>query len=219
MPSPTPPHFHVSKDPEAVARAVASRFVELAREAVESHGRFAVALAGGSTPKRVYELLATEEFNGQVPWERVHVFFGDERAVPPEHPESNFRMARSALLSRVPVPAENVRRMRGEGDPEEAAGAYESELRAFFAAAPWLRFVFVMLGMGVDGHTASLFPHTPALREQTRWAVANPVEKLKTVRLTLTAPAINHAAHVLFVVTGAAKRERLQEVIADPADP
>ena len=219
MPSPTPPDLHVYEDPEAVARAVARRFVELAREAVESHGRFAVALAGGSTPKRVYELLATEEFSGQVRWERVHLFFGDERAVPPEHPESNFRMARSALLSRVPIPSDNVRRMRGEGDAEDAALAYEGELRAFFADAPWPRFDLVLLGIGDDGHTASLFPHTPALRELTRWAVANPVEKLKTVRLTLTAPAINHAAHVLFIVTGAAKRERLQEVIAGPPDP
>ena len=209
-------NLRVYDNPEEVARAVASRFVEVSREAIETRGRFSVALAGGSTPKRVYELLASEEWRAQVAWARVHVFFGDERCVPPEHPDSNFRMARESLLARVPLPAENVRRLRGEGDPAESAAMYEAALRAFFDGEPWPRFDLVMLGMGDDGHTASLFPGSPALREQTAWVVAAHVEKLRAYRLTLTLPAINHAENVMFVVTGASKSERLREVLAAP---
>jgi 6-phosphogluconolactonase len=213
------PDLSVGDDAEDVARAVAARFAELARESVSERGAFSVALAGGTTPRRVYELLAGEEFRGRVPWEGVHVFFGDERAVPPDHADSNYRMAHEALLSKVPIPARNVHRMRGEGDAAANASLYEDELRGFFGDAEWPRLDLVMLGMGDDGHTASLFPGTKALEERRAWAVANWVEKLDAWRVTLTAPAINHARRVFFVVTGAGKAARLAEILKGERDP
>jgi 6-phosphogluconolactonase len=213
------PLVHVYNNPEEVARAVAGRFVRIAREATEARGRFSVALAGGSTPRRVYELLASGEWQSRVSWSRVHAFFGDERCVPPDHPESNYRMAHDALLSHVPIPPAQVHRMRGEGDAPANARLYEQELRAFFHGLDWPRFDLVMLGMGDDGHTASLFPNTPALHEQTAWVAANPVEKLHTTRLTLTPHAVNHAANILLTVTGATKAQRLQQVINGEANP
>ena len=200
-------------DPESVARAAAERFAEIAREAVRARGRFGVALSGGSTPRRIYELLAGEGFKARVEWPKAHVFFGDERCVPPTDGASNYRMARDTLLSRVDVPAENVHRMIGEGDAAANARLYEDELRSYFGGAEFPAFDLVMLGLGDDGHTASLFPESPALEETAAWAAANWVEKLGAYRLTLTAPAINHAAHVMFVVTGAGKAERLREVL------
>lgn len=204
---------------EEVAAAAALRFVELACEADEARGLFSVALAGGNTPRRVYELLAGDELRTQVHWPRVHVFFGDERQVPHEHPDSNFRMASETLLSRVDVLAENVHRIEGRGDAAANASVYEDELRGFFGDVPWPRFDLVMLGMGDDGHTASLFPGTPALVEQRAWVFANRVEKLGTWRVTLTAPAINAARRVLFTVSGASKAARLREVLRGPHDP
>ena len=211
-------NMRVGDDAEGVARAVARRFAEMARACVSERGSFSVALAGGTTPKRVYELLADEELRGEVPWEGVHVFFGDERCVPPDHADSNYRMAHEALLSRVPVPEKNIHRMRGEGDAAAGARLYEDELRAFFGDAEWPRLDLVMLGMGDDGHTASLFPGTTALAEQRAWVVANWVEKFETWRVTLTAPAINHARHVFFVVTGAGKASRLAEILKGERD-
>jgi 6-phosphogluconolactonase len=213
------PRVRVFADPEEVASAAARRVAELAREAVDERGAFSVALSGGSTPRRVYELLAGDEFRGGVDWQRVHVFFGDERTVPPDHADSNYRMANEALLSRVPVPAENIHRIEGLGDAAANASAYESVMRDFFGDAEWPRFDLVMLGMGDDGHTASLFPHTSALEERRAWVVANWVEKLGTRRITLTAPAINAARHVLFLVNGAGKAERLREVLKGERDP
>jgi 6-phosphogluconolactonase len=199
-------------DAEAVARAAAERFVELARSAIDTAGHFSVALAGGSTPKRTFQLLASDEFKDRVDWARVHVFFGDERCVPPTDANSNYRMADEALLSRVPVPAQNIHRMMGEGDAAANARLYEDDLETFFSGMSWPRFDLVLLGMGDDGHTASLFPGTPALKEQRAWVAANWVEKLNAFRITLTAPAINHAAHVIFLVTGAGKADRVAEV-------
>ena len=213
------PNIHTFDDSEEVARAATRRFVELAHEAIAARGRFSVALAGGSTPKRVYELLATDEFNQQIDWPHVHIFFGDERCVPPDHHDSNYRMAREALLSRVMLPLENVHRMVGEGDAVANARAYEEELRQFFDGAQWPEFDLIMLGMGDDGHTASLFPGSRALSEEQAWVTANWVEKFDTFRITLTAPAINHAAHVMFIVTGAGKAERLPEVLKGPREP
>jgi len=206
-------------DAEEVARAAAELFAELARASVAERGAFSVALAGGTTPRRVYELLAGEDFREQVPWGGVHVFFGDERAVPPDHADSNYRMAHEALLSLVPVPPENIHRMRGEGDAAANARLYEDELRAFFGDVEWPRLDLVMLGMGDDGHTASLFPGTTALEERRAWAVANWVEKFNSWRVTLTAPAINHARRVLFLVNGAGKAARLAEVLKGERDP
>jgi 6-phosphogluconolactonase len=155
-----------------------------------------VALAGGSTPRAAYALLATEEFAARVDWSRVHVLWGDERCVPPDDPDSNYRMAREALLDKIPIPTENVHRIRGELPPDEAAAAYQAELEAVLGAGG--RFDLVLLGMGVDGHTASLFPGTAALHEGERWVVAAFVDKLSAWRVTLTPVVLNAAAQVTF---------------------
>lgn len=204
-------------------------FVALARKAITSRGQFAVALAGGSTPRATYALLATEEFAARVDWPRVHIFWGDERCVPPDHPDSNYRMAREALLDHVPLPARNVHPIQGEIDPEEAAADYERTLRSFFARNPngkeirgdgsTPRFDLALLGMGKNGHTASLFPGAVALHERKRWVVVNYVEKLSAWRITLTPVAINAAADVAFVVSGAGKAERLRHVLTGPYRP
>jgi 6-phosphogluconolactonase len=154
-----------------------------------------------------------------VDWPNVHVFFGDERAVPLDHADSNFRMANEALLSRVPVPARNVHRIEGLGDAAANASAYESELRGLFGDADWPRLDHVLLGMGDDGHTASLFPGTEALGERRLWVAPNWVEKLGAWRVTLTAPAVNAARRVTFLVTGKAKAERLREVLKGAHEP
>lgn len=213
------PNVLVFDDAESVARAAAARFAELAREYVGGRGLFTVALSGGSTPRRVFELLAGEEFKEFIDWPNVHVFFGDERMVPPDHAESNYRMANEALLARVPVPPENVHRIEGLGDAAANASAYESAMRGLFGDAEWPRLDLVLLGMGDDGHTASLFPGSEALNERRLWVAPNWVEKLGAWRVTLTAPAINAARHVLFLVNGAAKAGRLREVLKGEPDP
>ena len=212
-------NVHIFADAEEVAHAAARRFIDLAQQAISARGRFSVALAGGSTPKRVYELLAGAEFNQQIDWSHVHIFFGDERSVPPDHHDSNYRMAREALLSSVMLPLENVHRMVGEGDAVANARLYEDELRGFFEAAQWPAFDLVMLGMGDDGHTAARCPGSRALTEQQACVTANWVEKFDTFRITLSAPAINHAAHIMFIVTGAGKAARLPEVLNGPREP
>jgi 6-phosphogluconolactonase len=219
--SPTAPEPRVLlfDDAESLARAAAARVAELARESTEARGRFTLALSGGSTPRRVYELLAGGEFRDNIDWPNVHVFFGDERMVPPDHAESNYRMASEALLSRVPVPTENVHRIDGVGDAAANASAYEREMRGLFGDAVWPRLDLVLLGMGDDGHTASLFPGTVALSEDRLWVAPNWVEKLGAWRVTLTAPAINAARHVAFLVTGKGKAERLREVLKGDRDP
>jgi 6-phosphogluconolactonase len=214
-----PPDVRIYATPRELAAAAAARFVRLAQEAVASRGLFGVALAGGNTPRRVYELLAGDDLRRQVSWRDVHVFFGDERMVPPDHAESNYRMAHEALLSLAPIPPENVHRIEGRGDAAANAGRYEDELRAFFGETDWPRFDLVMLGMGDDGHTASLFPGTPALAESRAWVAPNWVEKLGVRRVTLTAPAVNAARHVVFLVSGAGKAARLREVLEGPPDP
>ena len=202
---------------DRLARAAAEHFVTLAARRRRLRRRFAVALAGGSTPRAAYALLATEEFAARVDWSRVHVLWGDERCVPPDDPDSNYRMAREALLDKIPIPTENVHRIRGELPPDEAAAAYQAELEAVLGAGG--RFDLVLLGMGVDGHTASLFPGTAALHEGARWVVAAFVDKLSAWRVTLTPVVLNAAAQVTFVVSGAGKAERLREVLAGPYQP
>jgi len=202
-----------------VARGAAERFVELGQAAIDARGCFSVGLAGGSTPKRTYELLASEAYREQLNWSKVHIFFGDERCVPPDHSESNYRMANEALISRVSIPPPNVHRINGLGDAVANASLYEDELRTFFNPASWPRFDLVLLGMGDDGHTASLFPGTKALAERQAWVAANWVEKFSTFRITLTAPAINHAANIVFLVSGTSKAERLSEVLRGARDP
>jgi 6-phosphogluconolactonase len=200
---------------ETVARAAADRFVDIAHAAIDVRGRFSVALAGGSTPKRAYELLASDEYKTRLDWTRAHIFFGDERCVAPDDAESNYRMANEALLSRVSLPSQNIHRMQGVGDAVANARLYEDELRTFFNDAEWPRFDLILLGMGDDGHTASLFPGSSALNEHQAWVAANWVEKFSVYRLTLTLPAINHAAHIAFLVTGEGKAERLAEVLGE----
>jgi 6-phosphogluconolactonase len=212
-------NLQIFADASEVARAAALHFIEIARESISARGRFSVALAGGSTPKRIYELLASDELSVQLDWSKVHIFFGDERCVPPDDAESNYRMANEALLARVSLPDENVHRMRGEGDAVANARLYEDELRGYFDGDTWPQFDLVMLGMGDDGHTASLFPDTRALDVRTAWVTANWVEKFDTFRVTLTASAINHARNVLFIVTGAGKAERLEEVLHGAREP
>jgi 6-phosphogluconolactonase len=197
-------------------RAAAARVVRRAAEAIAEHGRFAWALAGGSTPEHLYRLLGSPPYSERLEAAHLHLFFGDERCVPPEHAESNYRMVAGSLLAGLSVPPENVHRMPAELPPEQAAERYELELERHFAlqvGAAFPRFDLVLLGMGADGHTASLFPGTAALTETRRWVVANAVPALGTTRLTLTLPVLDAAAHVLFLVAGADKAERMKEVL------
>lgn len=205
-------------DPQSLARATAIHFVECAQEAISEHGYFAVALAGGSTPRAAYETLATVEFAPNILWEKVHVFWGDERCVAPNHEDSNYRMAFEALLRHSPIPVKQIYRMEGELDPKEAAQVYEERLRAFFGQkSP--RFDLILLGLGQDGHTASLFPGSKALEEKKHWVAANYVRRLSSWRLTLTAPLINHAANVTFLVSGEGKAKILRRVLAGRFEP
>ena len=206
----------VYETPAEIASAAARDFAARADEAIDERGRFAVALAGGSTPKATYEALA-RDYADKLDWSRVHVFFGDERTVPPDHEDSNYRMAQRALLSRVPVGG--VHRMRGESPPAEAAAAYEEELRRFFGPGDLPSLDLILLGLGEDGHTASLFPETSALDVADRWVVANPVLKLQTTRLTLTVPVINTAKAVTFLVAGEGKAGALREILEGDAAP
>jgi 6-phosphogluconolactonase len=209
--------IRTSSEAASLARAAVEHFVTLAAEAIAVHGQFVVALSGGSTPRATYVLLASDEFAARVDWSRVYIFWGDERCVPPDHPDSNYRMAREALLDKIPIPTGNVHRIRGEWPPDQAAVAYQAELEVVLGAGG--RFDLILLGMGVDGHTASLFPGTAAMHEQTRWVVAHYVDKLSMWRITLTPVVINAAAHVTFMVSGAGKAERLREVLAGPYQP
>jgi 6-phosphogluconolactonase len=207
-------------DAEAVARHAASEFVQRAKQAIWDRGVFRVALAGGSTPRRTYELLATKEFASRVEWTSVQIFFGDERAVAPDHPESNFHTAHEALLDTVPLHTSQIHRMAGErGDLAQSAREYEAELSRSFALKReqgFPSFDLVMLGMGKDGHTASLFPFTTALGEKSAWVVKNEVPQLGTDRLTLTAPVLNAARCVMFLVAGADKAVSLERVLEGP---
>ena len=202
---------------EAVTAASADALVTAAAQAIAARGRFLLVLSGGSTPKALFELLATPPYAGRIDWTRTHVFWGDERCVPPDDRSSNYRMAREALLDKVPISPEAIHRMRGEDPPQQAAAAYEADLRALFGGgAP--RFDVVLLGMGDNGHTASLFPHLTAVRETSRWVVAEYVGEVKMWRITMTPPLLNAAARVLFLVVGADKAAMLKRVLEGPRD-
>jgi 6-phosphogluconolactonase len=207
----------VLPDPESLHRAAAEEFLRAAREAILERGRFAVALAGGQTPRDTYELMVTcpRARIGKLPWEKMHFFFGDERCVPPDHAESNYRMVKETLLSQRRIPAANVHRIRAELEPARAADDYEAELRQFFGPGPGKvpRFDFVMLGLGPDGHTASLFPGTDALHETTRLVVAHHVPQIQSHRITLTLPVFNAAGEVMFVVSGQDKAEVVRAAV------
>jgi 6-phosphogluconolactonase len=210
-------------DGAAIARRAAQKFVEAAAAAASEKGSFSVALAGGSTPKALYALLVSDPaLRAQVPWDKMHAFFGDERHVGPDHPDSNFRMATEAMISKSPLKPAQVTRTKGEyPDASQAAREYEQAIRSHFKLpeGKFPRFDLVLLGMGSEGHTASLFPGTKALHEKNRIAVSNWVGKLLSDRITLTAPAINNAAHVIFMVTGADKAPALTAVLERVYEP
>lgn len=205
----------VFADRERLMEAAAERITELAEQSIARHGQFTWVLSGGDTPRPLYKLLASGSFAKRIDWRHVHFFWSDERCVPPDDPESNYLMAKDTLLDAVQPPSGNVHRMHGEEEPDRAAASYERLLREFFDArgdAPPPRFDLVLLGMGADGHTASLFPGTPPLHEKTRWARANQVPGSASWRLTLTPPAINAAAQIVFLVLSAQKADRLAQV-------
>lgn len=201
---------------EELSWAAAARFEEFARIHTVKKKVFSVALSGGLTPKLLYQILASQTFAGRIRWERVHLFQVDERCVPPDHPQSNYGMIRETLLSRVPIPDANVHRMAAEQeDREEACRQYAAELARVLkpAQGELPRLNMVLLGMGPDGHTASLFPGSEALDEQVLWVRPNYLEKLKMHRLTLTLPVLNAAAEVAFLIAGADKAQTLRQVL------
>jgi 6-phosphogluconolactonase len=211
---PAQPETRILSTPADLFQAAATEFAALASRAVESNGRFSVALSGGSTPKSLYTLLASGSIPN-IPWEKIFFFFGDERCVPPDHADSNYRMAREAgLFSKVAN--DHVFRVRTEEkDADTAARDYEQILRMFFGLQPseFPRFDLVLLGLGPDGHTASLFPGTAALTEKSRLVVANWVDKFQTYRITLTLPVLNRSACVMFLASGPDKANIVREVL------
>jgi 6-phosphogluconolactonase len=207
--------LRIVADAAALSVAAAEEFCRCAESAIAARGRFCVALAGGNTPRGVYAQLAAEKKNS-LPWNQVFIFFGDERHVPQEDPESNYRMARESLLAKVPIPPENVHRIPAELPAPAAAAQYETDLRSFFrlAAGEWPRFDLTLLGIGDDGHTASLFPGSAGLEERSRLVVANWVEKFATYRITFTYPVLNHAGEVVFLVSGKTKAQILKDIFS-----
>lgn len=203
-------NLEILATPEDLARAAAQLFVQ--------RGVSTVALSGGSTPKLLYQLLAdpNEPFREQVPWSRIHFFWADERHVPPDHPESNYRMANEAMLAHVPVTRNNVHRVMSENpDASEAAEQYEETVAKFVPGSP-RRFDLILLGLGTDGHTASIFPGSEVVHETKRLVAAPWVEKLKSYRITMTLPLINNASLVVFLVSGAEKAEIVKKVLQGP---
>jgi 6-phosphogluconolactonase len=212
--------------PEALAEEAAQRFADAASDAVQSHGEFVVALSGGATPRSLYARLAAPPYLSSVPWSLVRVFWSDERCVPPDHAASNYRMAREALLDHVPIRAENVHRIRGEDAPALAAQAYERTLRTVLRTqrgppreTPGARIDLVLLGLGDDGHTASLFPGAHDVPDGEAWVVARYHEASSQWRVTLTPVLINAAAEVLFLVSGEAKAAIVRRVFVGPRQP
>ena len=214
--------IEVFPTPDLLADAVARHIVGCAADAISATGRFTLALSGGSTPRAAYSRLAsgdgplaTPESRFPTPdWQLVHILWGDERCVPPDDPRSNYRMAKEALLDHVPIPPKQVHRIRGEDEPQKAAAEYERQLRLLLTSID-----LVLLGLGEDGHTASLFPGQPSVHETERWVLAVPAPDGKLWRVTLTPPILNSARNVTFIVSGASKAERLQQVLQGPFTP
>ena len=206
-------NVEVLADAEALAQAATAHFYATARDCVEKTGRFTVALTGGSTPERIYQMMA--QHADRIDWSKVQIFWGDERCVPPDDPQSNYGMAKRTLLSRINIPDDNVHRMRGEIDPTKAAEEYERVIHDIVGES----FDLIILGMGANAHIASLFPGSALLHETKRWVAAEYVEEVKMWRITLTPLVINKARSVVFWVAGAEKREAVQRVLNDPRDP
>ena len=217
------PEIRIVPDLAALSREAARRFVGLAQQGVHERGRFTVALSGGTTVEPLHALLASEPSRHLMPWDQIHIFWGDERCLPVEHPENNFRMAHDALLSRVPIPTASIHRVPVEqGAPEAVALAYERTLRDFFAleeekAVP--EFDLICLGLGTDGHAASLFPRSDALRERHRWVVATAGGMPRRPRVSLTIPVLNRARHLVWLVAGSRKAAIVRSVLEGPASP
>ncbi|MCC6615555.1 MAG: 6-phosphogluconolactonase [Anaerolineae bacterium] len=213
------PDIRIYDTLSVAVRALADQIAQVSERAIGTRGRFTIALSGGETPRLLYKLLATEEYTSRIEFTSWQAFFGDERCVPPDDAESNYHMARQSFLDLVPIPVGNIHRMHGEIEPELAAQAYDDLLRDFFTrrGENRPRFDLVLLGMGADGHTASLFHGSPALTATDRWVMAPYVEPLGVHRLTLTASAINAAARVFFLVGGSAKSEALARAIRAPS--
>jgi 6-phosphogluconolactonase len=213
----------VSPDTAALAAATAELFTESAKTAVAARGVARIAVSGGSTPKIVFKMLAdpAQPFLTGVPWDKLQLYWVDERCVPPDHAESNYRMTKEAMLTQIPLPAENVHRMEGELDPEEAASKYEAEIRNSFKleGAQTPTFDLVLLGMGPDGHTASLFPHTEGLNEMARIVIPNHVPQKDAWRVTLTWPVIVQGREVAFLIEGKEKTEMVKTVFTGPYEP
>jgi 6-phosphogluconolactonase len=216
---PAEPKVEIFGSPQELFRAAAEKFCTLGSEAIKTHGRFSVALSGGSTPRGLHQELVTH-FASRLDWNRVFFFWGDERHVPPDSSDSNYRMAKETLLSKLPIPPENISRVQSElPDARQAAAKYEQALQQFFHPEPdsFPKFDFILLGMGPDGHTASLFPGTAALQEKDHLVVANWVEKLNTFRITFTYPVLNSAACIMFLVNGDEKAEMVRRALKDSA--
>jgi 6-phosphogluconolactonase len=205
--------IRIFDNPEALAVGAAAHFAAAAHAAVEARGVFNVSLSGGTTPRETYERLAAEPYRSEVDWAHMHVFWGDERTVPPEHPDSDYWMAKRALLDLIAISASNIHRMQGELNAKEAADLYEAEVKKHFNSSGVPSFDLILLGLGEDGHTASLFPRTDALRIQDQLVAANHVPELDTWRITFTYPLINAAQQVAFLVSGERKAKIVQEII------
>lgn len=217
---PPAPELHTFADTQELVQAAADLLVQLGQRAIAERNRFLVALSGGSTPKTLYATLTSPTLARRLDWTKVHFFFGDERCVPPEHPESNFGLAQAMLFAPLHIPPSSIHRIQGEDLPEAAAISYETLLRRLTAKPeePWPVFDLVLLGMGDDGHTASLFPGTPAVSESTRWVVPSSAPQGARSRITITLGVINHASVILFLVTGGNKATVVRRVIESRAD-
>jgi len=211
----------IEADNQSICNASARALVQLIDDTLQVSEKFTIALAGGTTPKVLYQLLATEELSQQIPWQQIHVYFGDERSVGPEHEDSNYRMACEALLNHVAIPSENIHRIQGEANNiKSAAASYAQELDQGLSKNEdnYPQFDLVLLGLGPDGHVASLFPDTDILKQKDAWADAVWVEKLSTWRVSITYPLINHAKHVWLFVAGETKANIIEQVLGDKAE-
>lgn len=218
MVHPVKPDVRIFPDVESLSRAAAQGLMDRINATVLGGGPFYLALAGGNTPRVLYRVLAAD-YRYEIPWEQVHVFWGDERYVPPDDTRSNYGMARETLLDHVPIPAKNIHPMPTDyAEPGDGARAYERTLQNYFSL-PWPRFNLVLLGLGSDGHTASLFPGSSALEEKERWVVAAKGPAEPRQRLTLTLPVLTHSDQIYFLVAGADKAQALRRALADAPDP